>query len=153
MKRFVLTHVLAVLALTACALVGCGKESRCAISGVVTSEGEPVPTGNINFIPENPDPTKGVVGAGAEIVDGQYSIPPGPNALLPGKYRVVVIATVTRDKQGNIVSGDDLKEGKVDSLSCTYEDLVPPKFGSKSEQYVEVGNAKTMTYDIHMVKE
>ena len=34
-----------------------------------------------------------------------------------------------------------------------YNIFVPPKFGSATEQYVEVGKGKTMTYDIPMVKE
>ena len=41
--------------------VGCNRERRCLISGVVLSEGKPVETGIINFFPEDPDPTKSIV--------------------------------------------------------------------------------------------
>ena len=145
------------IVLTAClcfAMVGCKpKEHRCVLSGTVTSDGEPVPVGNIQFIPQDPDPTKGVVGGAAEIVDGHYELAP-EQGLLAGKYKVRGISNLMRDKKtGEIVDPYDVKDGKVDPLSVENVDLVPPKFGTKSEQYVEVGNEKTMTYDIAMVKE
>ena len=136
------------------AVAGCGpKISRCVLSGSVTSDGEPVPTGTVLFVPENPDPKLQVSGGSADIVDGKYTLTP-ETGLVPGKYKVQVIALVDRNKKtGEIVNADDVKDGLVNSLDLVHEDLVPPKFGSESEQYVEVGKGKTMTYDIPMVKE
>ena len=136
------------------AVAGCGpKISRCVLSGSVTSDGEPVPTGTVLFVPENPDPKLQVSGGSADIVDGKYTLTP-ETGLVPGKYKVQVIALVDRNKKtGEIVNADDVKDGLVNPLDLVHEDLVPPKFGSESEQYVEVGKGKTMTYDIPMVKE
>lgn len=136
------------------AVAGCGpKISRCVLSGSVTSDGEPVPTGTVLFVPENPDPKLQVSGGSADIVDGKYTLTP-ETGLVPGKYKVQVIALVDRNKKtGEIVQADDVKDGLVNPLDLVHEDLVPPKFGSESEQYVEVGKGKTMTYDIPMVKE
>lgn len=136
------------------AFVGCGpKISRCVLSGTVTTDGEPVPVGTVLFIPENPDPKLQVAGSSADIVDGKYQLSP-ETGLVPGKYKVQVISLVDRNKKtGEIVNADDVKDGLVNPLDLVHEDLVPPKFGSATEQYVEVGKGKTMTYDIPMVKE
>lgn len=133
---------------------GCAKKiNRCVLSGAVTSDGQAVPSGTIQFIPENPDPKLQVAGGAADIVDGQYSLTPG-TGLVAGKYKVRVIATAFRDKKtGELVDPNDMKDGLVNPLSVVDEDLVPPKFGAESEQYVEIGNEKTKTYDINMVKE
>ena len=132
---------------------GCGsKISRCVLSGVVTSDGQPVPVGTVQFIPENPDPTLGVAGSSADIKDGTYTLTP-ETGLVQGKYKVRVIAIAMIDKQGNVVDPLDLKDGLVDPASCKEKDLVPPKFGKDTEQYVDVLKGKTMTYDINMVTE
>ena len=153
MKKFALFLSLFILCF-AVALGGCAKKAqRCAVSGSVTSDGEPVPFGNIQFIPENPDPNVGVVGGFAEITDGHYDIPAQPNGLMPGRYNVRIVASVDYDPDGNPVKADDVKDGLVNPLTLKHVDLVPPKYGNNSEQYVEIPNAKTFTYDINMVKE
>ncbi len=140
------------LAAVVCAS-GCGKEKRCVVSGAVTTDGQPVPSGVVNFTPLEADPTKGVVGASADILDGQYVVSE-TQALLPGKYKVVVNSVALRDKKtGEFVDPMDVKDGLVNPLSCEDVDLVPPKFGAESEQILEVGNAKKMTYDIIMTNE
>ena len=153
MKKFALLCCLFALVLTVA--TGCGKEKRCIMSGVVTSDGEPVLTGVINFIPENPDPAKGTVGASVSIVDGAYAMDKKTKAgLLPGKYKVSVNATYTRDKKtGDVIPIEDVKDGLVDPNSVEQVDLVPENFGVKSEQFVEVGDQKEMTYDIIMTTE
>ena len=45
-----------------------------------------------------------------------------------------------------------MKDGIVNPLDVIDEDLVPPKFGVESEQFVDVGKGKTMTYDVNMTK-
>ncbi len=153
MKKFVIIPALLVLCF-AVALSGCApKVHRCGVSGAVTSDGEPVPVGQIQFIPENPDPNVGVVGGFAAITDGRYEIPAKPNGLMPGRYNVRVVATVDYDPDGNPVNPEDVKDGLVNSLTLKHVDLVPPKYGKDSEEYVEIPNAATFTYDINMVKE
>ena len=130
--------------------VGCNRERRCLISGVVLSEGKPVETGIIIFVPEDPDPTKSVVGATADIVDGHYAVSKSM-ALLPGRYKVCVYSDQIRSKEtGELVDPYDVKDGFVNPLSVVHEDLVPPKFGRESEQYLDVGEDKEMVYDIKM---
>ena len=153
MKKIALIHALLVLCF-AVAFCGCTpKEHRCAVSGAVTSDGEPVPFGHVQFVPENPDPNVGVVGGFAEITDGRYEISADPNGLMPGRYNVRVVATVDYDSDGNPVNAEDVKDGLVNPLTLKHVDLVPPKFGNQSEQYVDIPNADTFTYDINMVKE
>ncbi len=153
MKKFALLCCIFSLVLTVAA--GCGQEKRCLMSGSVTSDGEPVPTGIVNFVPENPDPAKGTVGASVDIIDGVYAMDKKSKAgLLPGKYKVSVVASYSRDKKTKeVVSIDDVKDGLVDPNSIEHVDVVPPKYGSESEQFVEVGSASAMTYDINMVSE
>ncbi|MBQ9874244.1 MAG: hypothetical protein IJM30_07255 [Thermoguttaceae bacterium] len=133
---------------------GCGKEKRCALSGAVTSNGQPVPEGVVNFIPENPDPSKGVVAGSCAITNGTYAMGPKDAQLLPGKYKVVVNASSTILKStGEVIDPYDVKDGKVAPEAVDFVDLVPPKFGKESELYVEVGNQSKMTFDINMVSE
>ena len=138
--------LLTCVALTA----GCSKEIRCALSGTVTSNGEPVPVVVVNFIPESAEGS----GASCGITDGTYKMTPAAG-LLAGKYKVVVNATITRDKKsGELVDIDDVTDGNVDPSAVEQIDLVPPKFGAQSEQVVEInGKDKTMVYDITMVDE
>src|SRR4051794_7847652 len=73
-------------------LIGCsddGLARRYPVSGKVTFKGQPLKTGRISFVPEAPDGR----GAGAEIVDGAYTLTtqePGDGAF-PGKYKVSVV--------------------------------------------------------------
>ena len=133
---------------------GCGsKISRCVLSGTVTTDGEPVPVGTVLFIPQDADPKLQVTGSSADIVDGKYTLT-SDTGLVPGKYKVQVISLVDRNKKtGEIVNAEDVKDGLVNPLDLVHEDLVPPKFGSATEQYVEVGSGRTMTYDIPMTRE
>ena len=132
---------------------GCQKKiPRCVVSGVVTNDGQPIPVGTIQFIPQNADPSLQVSGASADIVDGHYTLSP-EMGLVEGKYKVCIIAKVFRIKKtGEIIDPNDMKDGLVDPASVVDEDLVPPKFGVESEQFVDIGTAKTMTYDVNMTK-
>jgi hypothetical protein len=69
-------------------LTGCGSAGvqRCAISGEVRFEGKPLDQGAITFLAQDPSLASG---GGAQIRNGQYSIP-AQHGLLPGAYRVMV---------------------------------------------------------------
>lgn len=151
LRRFVYCCALALVGVC----VGCNSgDFRSAVSGVVTSDGEPVPTGIVQFTPENPDPTKGVVSGSAQIIDGKYEIPAKDVGLMPGKYKVTVIANVSRLKStGEVVSAEDVKDGKYNPADVETENMAPPKYGSASEQYVEIAKVKKTVYDINMVSE
>lgn len=146
--RFVCLALATVTLLTA----GCQEKiARCVVSGAVTSDGQPVPKGTIQFIPENPDPKLQVAGATADVIDGTYAISPA-NGLVAGKYKVCVISLVHRNKKtGDFVDPDDIKDGLVDPSAVEDVDLVPPGYGiADSEQYLEVGSEKKMTFDLDM---
>lgn len=134
---------------------GCQRgDSRSAISGTVSLNGEPLPIGIINFIPENPDPTKGVVAGSAQITDGKYEIPSKDAGLLPGTYKVNVISNVTRLKStGEIVDPTDVKDGVVNPLDCTTENMVPPEYtADQTQETVEIGKVKKTEYNLDMKK-
>lgn len=144
---------LSLVALMLVSTTGCKKKiSRCVVSGTVSTNGEAVPKGTIQFIPENPDPTLQVAGASADIIDGAYTLTPD-SGLVEGKYKVCVIALAFRNKKtGELVDPEDMKDGKLDPASVKNEDLVPPGYGvADSEQFVEVTGGKTMTFDLNMV--
>lgn len=80
-----ITSILLLVAL----LTGCGGPAgpeRCAVSGSVSFEGEPIESGTITFLPED---GKGV-SAGGAIQQGRYSIDAaaGPGV---GQHRVEII--------------------------------------------------------------
>ena len=86
------TRALTLLALTSPLFAtGCGDDglgTRYPISGTVTYQGKNVPTGTINFIPDDPNSR----GASSEIKDGSYSLTtstPGDGAFA-GKYKVTI---------------------------------------------------------------
>jgi hypothetical protein len=76
-------------------LIGCGEDDgigkRYPVKGVVTLQGEPVPKGTVNFMP---DEAGGRSAAGDLKDDGSYSattLTPG-DGMLPGKYKVSITA-------------------------------------------------------------
>jgi hypothetical protein len=84
-------------------LVGCGRDGlpREAVSGTVSLNGQPLETGIITFVPQDPDtPTQG----GTTIAGGAYEIPRA-QGLVPGKYKVI------------ISSGEGSEEKPVEDLS------------------------------------
>ena len=147
-KNFV-TGLSVLLLLSLVFTIGCApKEKRCVLTGTVTVAGEPLPSGILQFTPQNPDPKKSVVGATADIVDGKYTLQEG-YALLPGDYTVSVVANLFRNKKtGELVDPNDLKDGLIDPGAVESEDIIPPEYGVNSEQVVTVGEEKTMTYDV-----
>ncbi|MBN2292644.1 MAG: hypothetical protein JXM70_09475 [Pirellulales bacterium] len=76
-------------------LAGCGSNSRHALHGTVTLDGQAVKTGTISFLP-----SAGTSGnsSGSEIKDGKYSIP-AEMGLQPGKYRVTINARIATGRQ------------------------------------------------------
>ena len=71
-------------------LSGCGSNSRHALHGTVTLDGQPVKTGTISLLP-----AAGTSGnsSGSEIKDGKFSIP-AKVGLQPGEYRVTINARI-----------------------------------------------------------
>jgi hypothetical protein len=77
-------------------LIGCGDstglEKRYPVSGKVTYKGQPVPKGNVFFVPV--DATKGRSAGGEIAEDGSYTLTTAEegDGALPGEYKVAVIS-------------------------------------------------------------
>ena len=116
-KRQRCCHSLSLLLLPVAllAVCGCGAEQtgRMAVSGEVTSGGQPVKTGRVSLVPESG--TKGSA-AGAEIFNGRFVIAV-ERGLVPGKYRAQVIVYDTSPSSKN----DSRPPTKEEILSGTRE--------------------------------
>lgn len=79
------------------ALAGCGGTHDAAVSGVVTLDSEPLPSGVVSFAPQGP----GAMANGQISPDGKYQLWTGrEEGLAPGSYVVSVIATESTGDRG-----------------------------------------------------
>ena len=75
----------AVLFLGVVAFTSCSGNSRVAVAGLVTYDGEPIPIGSIAFLPVD---EKGIK-AGGRIENGRYKLE-AEFGLMPGPHRVEI---------------------------------------------------------------
>ena len=69
---------------------GCGGGMPATVSGKVTLDGQPLPTGNVAFHPV----AGGPIAVGSIQSSGVYQVNTGTSAgLAPGEYQVTVLAT------------------------------------------------------------
>jgi hypothetical protein len=124
-------HLAAVSALLCTAVAGCGGTTRTSVSGKVTFDGEPVPTGQIVFEPIGP----GRVGI-AQIADGAYNMPPeqGPTA---GSYIVRITANRPTGRKAAGGRGNERK-----TQMDQYEQFIPARYNEQSELKAEVGEGE-----------
>ena len=110
------------------ALNGCSDHAggRLAVQGTVRLDGQPLGRGSISF-----RPAAGTTGptAGAKIVDGRFSIPPG-KSLFAGKYRVEITATRKTGKQ--------VKDPTFGAMVDQVAQYLPGKYNRSSELAAEV---------------
>src|SRR5262245_17164635 len=104
------------------ALSGCAASNeRQEITGEVTLKGKPVEDGIINFAPLDNQPT----GEGAMIVKGKYKSPKA-KGLLPGKYKVTIVA-------GNGLSGEgDASPDAPNAGKKQAKERIPPEYSKDS---------------------
>jgi len=113
-----------------------GLGERYALSGRVTLDGRPLPTGVVVFIPlSGGPPTQGV------LADGEYSIPvaEGPTA---GTYRVEIFSLKGAD--GKAPEGD---EG---GATGQPKDRVPPAYNVNSTLRVVIGEGGGLAFDFSL---
>ena len=123
-------------------IVGCSKadlKGRVPISGKVTLNGTPLKDGEILFDPIGSQQMRSQ--SGGKIHDGKYSLP-AEFGLVPGEYAVRISSM--EEVPGTRVESPNLE------LNVEYRNLVPPKFGSASEQKVTVTNTGKQTFDFAM---
>jgi hypothetical protein len=113
-----LLKVLTVLSLTA--LVGCGGKAN--VTGTVTLDGEPVPSGAITFI--NAD---GNVREGSVITNGAFRV-----SVPPGKYKL--------ELTGSKVTGRRTQKGfdGKDEVVETTGELFPARYNTNSDLFEEI---------------
>ena len=117
------------------AALGCGGSAdgldRRAVTGTVTLDGAPLPSGMISFDPADGSP--GAVSAGAVITDGSYSIP-ADSGPTPGKYKVSVRSSPsTPELAPDQAPGDEPPPKK-----GADKDLIPEKYNAKSTLTAEI---------------
>lgn len=96
------------LVLLAFSVAGCGSsDGLYEVSGQVTYQGKPVPSGYIKLIPDTSKGNSGP-GGGAEIVDGTYRTPSG-KGVVGGPYIVEIVGT---DGVPYTESGEEIPDGK-----------------------------------------
>lgn len=77
-------------------LSGCGRSwgspELSSVTGVVTIEGQPIPEGQVTFIPDPTQGTRGPSFVGELRENGSFSIhgPNGVEGAIPGTYQVVI---------------------------------------------------------------
>lgn len=138
MLRFTSSALLFVFLFTI--LIGCSKnpQGRKEIRGSVTLKGEPIESGSIFF--ESIGTQKERTSSGSTIRDGQYKIPT-PKGLVPGEYAVRIVAVEILP----LPSGADPMGTEPEQ-----KDIVPPEFGSKSNQKITVTDSGKQVFDFKM---
>lgn len=114
MNRFVYGLPLVLAALLA--LSGCGESvTEITVSGKVTVDGEPIPTGAINFV----DPAGIIPTGGGVIKDGSYTA-----QVQPGEKVVMVLGN-------KLIGQEPLYEGVADSpMRDKYEMVTPEAYNA-----------------------
>src|SRR5262249_35549567 len=136
---------------TACSLSGCGTGDglpREPISGSVTFEGQPIPSGSIQFVPQK---SKDGIASGGVIADGQFRVArdDGP---VPGSYQVMIFAADQTQSASPVEppgAGATPAEKK-QAPAKRPAALIPPRYNIQSALTAEVkaGGPNLYTFDL-----
>ncbi len=111
--------------------VGCSGTTddlpREAVTGTVTLDGAPLPSGSISFSPDGGGPG----GGGGTIKDGRFSIARDVG-LPPGNYTVAINSSKPREDRTKPAQAGG---GKAVDVA---KELIPTKYNSKSTLKVEI---------------
>ena len=137
-----------ILTFTGIAAVGCGggadSVGRQPVSGVVQMDGKPLDKGAINFQPF--EGGKHLVGAGAVIDNGNYSIP-ADQGLTAGKYTVAISAPEPSSQSGPVAGQSAEDAMKAVATAGAPKERLPAKYNSTTELMVEVKASGTNKFD------
>lgn len=138
-----LSAVVAIAAAAGCS--GGGDDlPRVAVSGTVTMDGQPLPEGLIQFIPEGADPEKAASASGT-IKEGAFAIDraSGPTA---GKYKVAINRPEHMSEHVKI----ELKKRGRRKAPPGQKDLVPERYNSKTGLHEDIpsGGTSTLKYEL-----
>ncbi|MDY0167158.1 MAG: hypothetical protein RBS80_11485 [Thermoguttaceae bacterium] len=117
------------LCVVAVAFVGCGggDRNRAIVTGTVTYQGEPLPSGRIVLLP-----AKGTKApqSGAEIVDGKFTVD-ARGGVAVGTYQVQITAQRVDPKYAEL--GDSLPADFQDIGGPPMQQYLPEKYNIRSE--------------------
>jgi hypothetical protein len=124
------------IAVALLAILGCNEESRTAVSGLVTLDGQPLSAGQIVFEPTS----AGRLGI-AQVSKGVYTMPvtQGPTA---GKYVVRITANRPSGRKTRTGGGRDTKP-----FVDQQEQYIPTKYNIQSELTTEVTGERAIVRD------
>jgi len=113
-------------------VAGCSDDSglakRYSVSGTVSYKGEPVPKGNVSFIPTTP----GAREATGAITDGKFTLTTATpdDGALPGSYKVTVIASEADMSESAKIAGGGMfhHDAAFAKAVKNAKNLVPPKY-------------------------
>ncbi len=126
MQRNTVTKTGFTIAVTVALLAGCGHANGIGMDGYVTLDGLPIESGNIVFQPMTA--RVGGASAGADIVYGQFTIPPDFR-IKSGKFRVEIIAVKKTGRRIKDMIGDTIDE---------LQNLIPNRYNKQSELTAEI---------------
>jgi hypothetical protein len=118
-------HFACFVAYLCCLLAGCGKpaSNTLTVTGAVTFDGQPIPTGDIVLIPADGKTSSDA----GHIVDGKFTL-----QAKPGKKRVEIHAT---------------RSGKIDpDMGQSQESYIPARYNSQSALTANVDPAKENSF-------
>lgn len=135
----------AVLAWAACsALAGCGSDSpRVAVEGLVTFDGQPLPSGQIAFIPLS---AQSAPTAGATIAQGRYAIA-ADQGPFPGEHRVEIRAFRGTGKKVWDGMGDENAPPSQKRYVEELEQYIPRMYNDESTLRVTITGPKRDRHD------
>lgn len=110
----------------ALASLGCGGEQKVRVSGTVTVDGEPLESGDITFVPD--DPNKAA--EGGRVVRGKYHM-----ETWPGQNRVMISAV--RPQKFKTPHGEQTHD----------VNYLPPRYHAQSELKADVPPRGSATFD------
>jgi hypothetical protein len=133
------SHRLLGVLIFAVMLAGCSDPNGpVTVSGQVTLDGQPIPTGSIRLIPT--EGTKGPVN-GATIKDGAYEVV-ARDGVRPGTYRVEIRAT-----RPTGAPKPDHARG-LEMFGDPIEQYLPARYNEQSDMTLQVESEMTQDYDL-----
>jgi len=129
----------AILAPTALLVVGCGdaEPPRLPVTGKVSLDGKPLPTGQVTFVP-----LEGRTAAVAEVRDGVFQADRSTGPA-PGRYQVEIYAV---EPTGKKIPNPDAPGSTIDEE----RDLVPDRYNVRSELVAEVKPDADNSYEFSL---
>ncbi|WP_152052910.1 hypothetical protein [Tautonia marina] len=117
-----------ILLLTASGCGGDGLGKRYPVSGTITYKGEPVPHGNIFFVPDDPNTGRAASGS---ISEGRYRLSTaGTNdGAFPGSYKIRIMALEVDNSQVEAnMQGGSGRQDDVIAATQAAQKLIPAKY-------------------------